>query len=125
MLNIHSLLAIRDKWLARPDTDDKRDVLSLLNHIQECFEKNRVRPRVAYEVFAMGTSKYHRRLIHDIVWTKNEAKQLAAHRKCLYGPIHVIQIDGRWHRVYVTELQIEGKPTNAELSHLVPNKDKS
>lgn len=119
MLNLTQLLAIRDKYLASPDSDEKKDVLTLLNHIQECHAVNTSRVRAAYEVFEMSnTSRYHKRIIHEMVWTKAEAKRLAAHRSSLYGVLHTIRVNGQWHRVYVTPLEIEGQPETAELSRL-------
>jgi hypothetical protein len=121
MLNLKQLLAIRDKYLLNADSDEKKDVLTLLNHIQECHELNTSRARAAYEVFEMGV-KYSRRVIHEMVWTKTEAKILARHHNCHYGVMHAIKINGQWHRVYVTPLKIEGNPETAELSHLTPNR---
>lgn len=77
--------------------------------------------RQAYEVYTIPSGfGYNKRHVHGYGWTKDEAHAIGRGLGQSYqvGGIHVIQVDGRWHRIAVLPVDIAGDAGQAPISRI-------
>lgn len=75
----------------------------------------------AYEVYTIPSGfGYNKRHVHGYGWTKEEAHAVGRSLGQSYqiGGIHVIQVDGRWHRIAVIPIDIAGDADQAGASRI-------
>lgn len=63
----------------------------------------------AYEIYSLVGGGYNKRHLHGYAWTKDAAQTLAntvSPRRYHIGAVHVIEVNGRWHRIHV--IPVEG-----------------
>lgn len=75
----------------------------------------------AYEVYTIPSGfGYSRRHVHGYGWTKDEANKIGRSLGVKYqvGGIHVVQVDGRWHRIAVLPVDIDGDHGQAPISRI-------
>lgn len=75
----------------------------------------------AYEVYTIPSGfGYSKRHVHGYGWTKEEANTIGRTLGQRYqvGGIHVIEVDGRWHRIAVLPIDIVGNHGDAPISRI-------
>lgn len=83
--------------------------------------------RQAYEVYSLVGGGYAKRHVHGYAWTHDDAETIATRvtpRRAYTGIIHVVQINGNWHRISVLPIpDVKGNiehaaPSRIELGNL-------
>lgn len=76
-----------------------------------------------YEVYSLTQGGYNKRHMHGYAWSKSAAHAIGKATKghFVVGAIHLIEINGRWHRIAVLPTEIEGDPEQAEVSRIELN----
>lgn len=79
--------------------------------------------KTAYEVYSLIGGGYNKRHLHGYAWTKEDAEAVAATvspRRYYVGAIHVVEINGSWHRINVTPIEgLIGDVSKAQTSRLL------
>lgn len=75
-----------------------------------------------HEVYSLVGGGYNKRHVHGYAWTKALAQKLAdtlAPRRYYIGVIHVMKVNGNWHRLAVLPIgDVLGNPDEAEESRI-------
>lgn len=76
----------------------------------------------AYEVFSLVGGGYAKRQIHGHAWTREKAQEIAdtvMPRRYEIGPIHLIRVEDRWHRIAVLPVPaVLGDLADAQISRI-------
>ena len=76
-----------------------------------------------YEVYTLTGGGYNRRHVHGYAWSKGDANDIGRATKNHFyvGAVHLIEINGRWHRVTVLPIDIPGDHSKAPVSRIELN----
>jgi hypothetical protein len=76
-----------------------------------------------FEVYTLTGGGYNKRHVHGYAWTKDEAHAIGKATKNHFyvGAVHLIKINGRWHRISVLPIEINGDSSTAPISRIELN----